>query len=87
MNPDNIKKLIQETVRNELKGNLFTARKVTDMPTDANQVVPRKYVTRNGASTVRPTSSVLGEFFYDTTLNQPIWWSGDSFRDADGNVV
>lgn len=87
MNPDQIKILIQETVRNELKGNLFTARKLTDFPTDGNQVVPRKYVTRNGISTARPTSSVLGEFFFDTTLGQPIWWDGISYVDADGNVV
>jgi len=71
MNPESIKKLIQETVRNELKSGLFTARKLTDFPTDSNQVVPRKYITRNGVSSARPTSSVLGEQFYDTTLNKP----------------
>lgn len=87
MKPEDVKKLIEETVRNELKSGLFTARKITDYPTEGNQVVPRKYITRNGVSASRPTSSVLGEFFYDTTLNQPVWWSGNAWRDADGNVV
>ena len=82
---------IDGRIKEYLKGGAFTDRKVTDMPKDANSVTPRKYITRNGASTVRPTSSVLGEFFYDTSLaggnGQPIWWSGNAWRDADGNVV
>ena len=87
MKEEDIKRIVVETVRNELKSGLFTARKLTDFPTEGNQIVPRKYITRNGASTVRPISSVLGEQFFDTTLGQPIWWDGTSYIDAAGNVV
>lgn len=86
MNEEAIKKLIQETVRNELKTNLFTARKLTDTPTDNLQVVNRRYVTLNGTTAQRPTSSVIGQRYFDTTLNQPVWiGNGFAWVDANGN--
>lgn len=88
---DNLRKTIREVVSQEvadqLKGGLFTSRKLTDTPSDSLQVVNRKYVTLNGVSASRPTSSVLGQYYFDTTLGQPIWWDGISFVDASGNVV
>lgn len=80
---ERIKKLVPEI----LKGSAFTARKLTDTPTDSLQVVNRKYVNLNGTSSTRPTSSIVGQFYYDTTINKPIWWAGTSFKDAQGNVV
>lgn len=65
----------------------FSSRKLTDTPTDAFQVVSRKYVNLNGTSANRPTSSIVGQFYFDTTLGFPIWWDGVSFVDAQGNVV
>jgi len=80
---ERIKKLVPEI----LKGSAFTNRKLTDLPTDALQVTSRKFVTLNGATASRPTGSILGQFYFDTTLGQPIWWDGVSFVDADGNVI
>lgn len=81
---DNLSKLISSEVERQLG---FTARKLTDTPTDSLAVVNRKYVTLNGTSANRPTSSIIGQFYYDTTIGKPVWWSGSSFKDAAGNVV
>lgn len=69
-----------------LKTNAFTDRKLTDVPTDALQVVPRKYVTMNGVTANRPISSVIGQRYFDTTLNRPVWvGNGFAWVDSDGN--
>lgn len=69
------------------KGKGFTQEKYTDTPTDALSVVPRKYITRNSTTALRPTTSVLGEFYFDTTAGLPVWWNGTAYVDAAGNVV
>jgi hypothetical protein len=74
-------------IKEYLRASAFTDKKVTDTPTDSLQVVNRKYVTMNGNSASRPTASVIGQSYYDTTIGKPIWWSGASFKDAAGNVV
>ncbi len=84
---DKLKNLIDERIREQLKSSLYTARKLTDTPTDNLQVTPRKYVTRNSTTALRPTTSVLGEFYFDTTINKPVWWNGTSYKDAAGNVI
>jgi hypothetical protein len=41
-----------------------------------------------GPSTSRPTEGLLvGETYFDTTLNRPIWWNGDYWIDAIGNPL
>lgn len=80
---DEVKKLVPEL----LKTSAFTQRKLTDTPNDALEVVNRKFVTLNGASASRPLSSIVGQYYFDTTLGRPIWWDGASFVDADGNVI
>ena len=47
-------------------------------------VVPFSGVTAN-----RPVSTVqvplqIGQFYYDTTLDRPIWWNGTVWKKADG---
>lgn len=85
------KREIQKMMKDFLSGNGFTARKLTDTPTDANQVVSRKYVTMNGTSANRPTSSIIGQVYFDTTLasgnGKPLWWNGTGFVDATGTYV
>lgn len=76
-----------QIVKEYLGQNAFTARKVTDLPTDALQVVPRKYVTRSSTTLLRPTTSILGESYFDTTVNKPVFWNGSSYKDAAGNVI
>ena len=74
-------------VKDYLKTSAFTDRKLTDNPTDGLQVTPRKYVTRNSTTTLRPTTSVLGEFYFDTTVNRTATWNGTNYQDAAGNVI
>ena len=81
------KEQVIKIVKDYERGAGFTEEKYIDTPGDANSVVPRKYVTRNGTTTQRPTSSILGEFFFDTTIGRPIWWNGTAWVRADGTVV
>ena len=76
---------VVSVVKAYLNSTAFTSKKITDTPTDALSVVNRKYVNLNGPSANRPTSSIIGQFYFDTTLGQPVWWSGDTFVDASGN--
>ncbi len=78
---------VLQVIREYNKGNGFSDIKLTDTPKDANQVVPRKYVTLNGNTASRPTSSVTGQFYLDTQIGKPIWWNGTNFQDSQGNVV
>jgi len=72
-----------------MRGRAFTQHKVTDTPTDALQVVPRKYVDLNGTVANRPNSSVanVGQFYYSTDTNIPMWFSGTNWRNGVGSVV
>lgn len=81
---------ITKVVRDEVaKAESFTSRKISDTPTDALSLVNRRYITNNG--TVRPTSSVVGQPFIDTSLasgrGKPIWWNGTGWIDATGTYV
>jgi hypothetical protein len=93
MEEDKLQKIIDERVKKILPGYMkssaFTDRKLTDTPTDALCVVNRKYVTLNGTSANRPTSSVVGQFYFDTSLGngKAIYWNGTGFVDAAGNYV
>jgi hypothetical protein len=41
-----------------------------------------------GPSTSRPTEGLLvGQTYFDTTLNRPIWWNGNYWIDAIGNPL
>lgn len=85
---DNLKKIIREIATQEiteqLKSGLFTSRKLTDTPTDSLQVVNRKFVTLNGATGSRPVSSILGQFYFDTSSGIPVWWNGSTWVNASG---
>lgn len=91
MNDNELNRKIDERIRAYMKGTGFTDRKLADTPTDDLMVTPRSYVNMNGATASRPTSSVVGQFYFDTSLaagnGQPIWWNGTSFVDADGNTA
>jgi hypothetical protein len=88
---EKLKKMIDdrslEVVRKWGSSSSFTNRKLTDTPTDALSVVNRKYVTLNGTTNSRPTSSILGQYYFDTTIGRPIWWNGSAWIKADGTVV
>jgi hypothetical protein len=46
----------------------------------------------SGTTAQRPLQSVqaplaTGQFYYDTTLDRPIWWNGTVWKKADGTTV
>jgi hypothetical protein len=45
-----------------------------------------------GTTAQRPVTSTtlplpVGQFYYDTTLDRPIWWNGTVWKKADGTTV
>lgn len=82
---------VKEIIKDYSKAGSFTDRKLTDTPTDALAVVNRKFVTMNGASASRPISSIIGQFYFDTSLasgrGKPIWYNGTGFVDSTGTYV
>lgn len=82
---------LQKQVNDLVKANAFTARKLCDTPTDALSVVNLKFVTLNGTTAKRPTASIIGQSYFDTTLaagnGKPIWYNGTGFVDANGTYV
>jgi len=90
MDENDIKKLIGERVGKELaKQRGFIARKLIDTPTDAFSVVNRRFVTLSSNLGARPVSSVVvvGQRFFDTTNNIPIWYTTAGWRNSVGSVV
>ncbi len=91
MEDQELNKKIDERIKLFFKQNGFTQRKLTDTPTDTLSVVNRGYVTNNGVSSNRPTSSVIGQPYFDTTLasgrGKTITWNGTGFVDATGTYV
>ena len=81
------KEEVIKLIREYLSSGSFTAEQVTDTPSDALAIVPRKYITRNSTTALRPTTSVLGEFYFDTSVGKPCWYNGTAFVDAAGNVI
>ena len=92
MDRQEIERIVDEKVA-ELRRELssFTEKRVGDTPTDAIQLVNRRYVTLNGPSSSRPTSSVIGQEYFDTTLasgrGKKITWNGTGFVDGNGDYV
>lgn len=91
MQNEAIKKFVEETVDREIKeqlgGGLFTLRKTTDTPPDSLSVVNRRYVNLNGTSLTRPNASIIGQQYFDTTINKPIFADGNNWRDATSSIV
>lgn len=78
-------------VKQYMQSGAFTDRKLTDTPTDSLSMVNRKFVTQNGTSLQRPTSSIIGLQYFDMTLagghGKPIYWNGTGWVDATGTFV
>ena len=77
---------MQEIIKEYLQSSGFSDRKLTDTPTDTLSMVNRKYVNLNGATANRPTSSVTGQRYLDTTIGRPVYWSGSTWIDGAGSV-
>lgn len=40
-----------------------------------------------GPTEERPTEPIIGQQYYDTSINKPIWWSGSNWADSTGTNV
>ena len=90
---EDIKKVVKEIATQEiteqLKSGLFTSRKLTDTPSDALQVVNRKYVTLNGTVASRPVSSVatIGQSYLATDTSIPMTYTAGGWVNGVGSIV
>lgn len=86
---ENMKKEIIKVVKGYLKSAAFTDRKLTDNPTDALQVVNRRYTNLNGTLANRPASvaAVVGQHYFATDTNIPMTFDGTAWRNGSGSIV
>lgn len=84
-----MRRLVIRFTKDYLQSSAFTDRKLTDTPTDKNQVVPRGYVTANGTVANRPMSSVatVGQPYFATDTNIPMTFSTGGWRNGVGSIV
>lgn len=90
MNKDEeLKKIIDARIKAILPNYVgFTAKKVTDTPTDNLAVVNRKYVNLYGSIAGRPQVSVVGQQYFSTDLGYPIFRnSNNAWVSGTGSVV
>jgi hypothetical protein len=46
------------------------------------------YIPASGTTANRPTDRVqIGQFYFDTTINRPIWYDGTNWINAAGTIV
>lgn len=85
MNKEGVLRVVQDY----LKAGAFSARKLTDTPTDALSVVNRRFVTNNGSVAGRPSSSVaiIGQFYLSTDTNIPSWYTAAGWRNGVGSII
>lgn len=70
------------------KNGGFKERKLTDLPSDNLQVVPRKYVNMYGSVSGRPQNSVIGQHMLFTDLGYPGWRNqNNAWVSATGSVI
>ena len=81
--------IAKRTIERYMKSTGFIDRKVTDSPTDSLSIVNRRFVTLSSNLGARPVSSVavVGQRFFDTTGNIPIWYTVAGWRNSVGSVV
>lgn len=90
MEDNKLKELIIETIKDYDKSQSFSARKVTDTPTDAFSLVNRKYVTANGTFATRPPNAVTGQPYFATDLatnGLRSWYNGTNWVSATGSIL
>ena len=84
-----IEDIAKEIFKKLTKSGTFTDRKLTDTPTDAFSVVNRRFVTLSSNLGARPVSSVavVGQRYFDTTNNTPIWYTTAGWRNSVSSIV
>lgn len=54
----------------------------------ANETIAtREWVSQNGDTSSRPAAPTIGDQYFDTTLNKPIWYGNTGWVDATGTGV
>lgn len=86
---EQIEDIVLGVIKNYNKSSAFIGRKLTDRPTDDYAVVNRQFVTLSSNLGARPLSSVavVGQRFFDTTNNTPIWFTVGGWRNSAGSIV
>ena len=84
-----VEEIALETVKRYNRSLSFTDRKIVDTPTEALSPVNRRFVTLSSNLGARPISSVVvvGQRYFDTTNNTPIWFTAGGWRNSSGSVV
>lgn len=84
-----IEEIALKVIEKYNKSSAFTARKVSDHPTDAFATVNRRFVTLSSNIGARPRSSFasVGQHFFDTTSNIPMTFDGARWRNGVGSIV
>lgn len=78
-----VKNIVQEQLRYKY------IERIGDTPTEAFNLVNRKFVTANGSIAGRPTGSVatVGQFYYASDIPSPAWYTGSQWIDGVGSVI
>lgn len=81
-----VQRMIDEAI---IKAIGFSTRKLGDTPSDAYQLTPQRYVDMHGSVAGRPTGSVanIGQRYYATDTNIPMFFDGQQWRNGIGSVV
>ena len=74
-------------VEDYMKTSAFTNRKLTDVPTDPYQVVPRNFVTANGSVAGRPSVAKRGQPYVASDTNIPMVYTGTNWVNGVGSGV
>lgn len=82
----NLEDKIRDEIRDYFQSSGYLSRKLTSVPTDALEIVNRKYVTLNGTVANRPKSSVIGQRYFETSIGRPIYWNGSAWVDGAGSI-
>lgn len=89
MDEQDFNKKVDDRIRKVLGASGFISRKITDMPTDSLQAVPRQYVTLNGTVSNRPKSSVatVGQPYLATDTAIPMTYTTAGWVNGVGSIV
>ena len=84
-----IKEMVLKVVREYNTTSAFIDKKLTDTPTDNFSLVNRRFVTLSSNLGARPVSSVavVGQRFFDTGANVPIWYTVAGWRNSVGSII
>lgn len=84
---ENLNDVVVQIVKDYLQSQAFQDKKITDTPTDGLSTVNRNYVNKSGTTSNRPTNSVFGQRYLDTTIGRPIYLNTNGkWIDGAGSV-